>query len=168
MQNEAVKTSRARYNVQDTTRKTDCSGAENLSYNTKQSKMVFDILLENKDRHLTADEIFEKLRISGESVGKTTIYRHLEKLCASGEVRKFTGGDGDSACYQYAGKNVECREHYHLKCTECGKLIHAECKFLSELSAHIYNEHGFKVDGSRTVLYGVCGDCLKKERQLHR
>ena len=111
--------------------------------------MVFDILLENKERHLTADEIFEKLRKSGESVGKTTIYRHLEKLCASGEVRKFTGGDGDSACYQYAGKN-------------------AECKFLSELSAHIYNEHGFKVDGSRTVLYGVCGDCLKKERQLHR
>ena len=52
--------------------------------------MVFDILLENKDRHLTADEIFEKLRKSGESVGKTTIYRHLEKLCASGEVRKFT------------------------------------------------------------------------------
>ena len=86
----------------------------------------------------------------------------LKKLCASGEVRKFTGGDGDSACYQYAGKNAECREHYHLKCTECGKLIHAECKFLSELSAHIYNEHGFKVDGSRTVLYGVCGDCLKK------
>ena len=128
-----------------------------MSYNTKQSKMVFDILLENKDRHLTADEIFEKLRISGESVGKTTIYRHLEKLCASGEVRKFTGGDGDSACYQY-----------HLKCTECGKLIHAECKFLSELSAHIYNEHGFKVDGSRTVLYGVCGDCLKKERQLNK
>ena len=124
-----------------------------MSYNTKQSKMVFDILLENKDRHLTADEIFEKLRKSGESVGKTTIYRHLEKLCASGEVRKFTGGDGDSACYQYAGKNAECREH-----------IHAECKFLSELSAHIYNEHGFKVDGSRTVLYGVCGDCLKKER----
>ena len=116
--------------------------------------MVFDILLENKERHLTADEIFEKLRKSGESVGKTTIYRHLEKLCAS--------------CYQYAGKNAECREHYHLKCTECGKLIHAECKFLSELSAHIYNEHGFKVDGSRTVLYGVCGDCLKKERQLHR
>lgn len=75
-----------------------------MSYNTKQSKMVFDILLENKDRHLTADEIFEKLRKSGESVGKTTIYRHLEKLCASGEVRKFTGGDGDSACYQYAGK----------------------------------------------------------------
>ena len=73
-----------------------------MSYNTKQSKMVFDILLENKDRHLTADEIFEKLRKSGESVGKTTIYRHLEKLCASGEVRKFTGGDGDSACYQYA------------------------------------------------------------------
>lgn len=66
--------------------------------------MVFDILLENKDRHLTADEIFEKLRKSGESVGKTTIYRHLEKLCTSGEVRKFTGGDGDSACYQYAGK----------------------------------------------------------------
>lgn len=157
-----------RHHTQDITCRTDCSGAKKLSYNTKQSKMVFDILLENKDRHLTADEIFESLKEKGESVGKTTVYRHLEKLCASGEVRKFAGGDGDSACYQYAGKNAECREHYHLKCTECGKLIHAECNFLSELSAHIYNEHGFKIDGSRTVLYGVCGDCLKKERQLHK
>lgn len=111
-----------------------------------------------RSRHLTADEIFEKLRKSGESVGKTTIYRHLEKLCASGEVRKFTGGDGDSACYQYAGKNAECREHYHLKCTECGKLHTRRMQIFERLSAHIYNEHGFKVDGSRTVLYGVCGD----------
>ena len=92
-----------RHHTQDITCRTDCSGAEKLSYNTKQSKMVFDILLENKDRHLTADEIFESLKGKGESVGKTTVYRHLEKLCASGEVRKFTGGDGDSACYQYAG-----------------------------------------------------------------
>ena len=77
---KTCKTKRLRHHAQDITRRTDCSGAENLSYNTKQSKMVFDILLENKDRHLTADEIFEKLRKSGESVGKTTIYRHLEKL----------------------------------------------------------------------------------------
>ena len=34
--------------------------------------MVFDILLENKDRHLTADEIFEKLRKSGEAVETAT------------------------------------------------------------------------------------------------
>ncbi len=59
---KTCKTKRLRHHAQNTTRKTDCSGAENLSYNTKQSKMVFDILLENKDRHLTADEIFEKLR----------------------------------------------------------------------------------------------------------
>ena len=67
---KTCKTKRLRHHTQDITHKTDCSEAEILSYNTKQSKMVFDILLENKDRHLTADEIFEKLRKSGESVGK--------------------------------------------------------------------------------------------------
>lgn len=134
-----------------------------MGYNTKQSRLIENILMKNKDRHMTADEIFDMLRSTDEPVGKTTVYRHLEKLCADGAIRKFMGGEGDSACFQYSGDNKGCKAHYHLKCTKCGKLIHAECDFLNELSKHIFEEHGFSVDGSRTVLYGICDECLKKK-----
>lgn len=135
-----------------------------MGYSTKQSRVIENVLKENSNRHMTADEIFEKLKSDGEGVGKTTVYRHLEKLYSDGVVRKFIGGDGDSACFQLAEPDGgNCKLHYHLKCVECGKLIHAECDFLNELSDHILNEHGFTIDGSKTVLYGICSECANKK-----
>lgn len=43
--------------------------------------MVFDILLENKDRHLTADEIFEKLKKAGRASVKQR-FTDILKSCA--------------------------------------------------------------------------------------
>lgn len=137
-----------------------------VGYSTKQSRLIENVLKNNSNIHLTADEIFEKLKSNGEAVGKTTVYRHLEKLYSDGIVRKFSGGDGGSACFQYTHNSSVCKSHYHLNCVECGELIHAECEFLNKLSEHILSEHGFSVDGSKTVLYGICEDCAKKRKAL--
>lgn len=137
-----------------------------MVYKTKQSESIERLLRENRGRHLTAEELYRLLQEAGESVGQTTVYRHLDKLCAQGTVRKFLGGDG-GACYQLAGSDESCRTHYHLKCTACGKLFHAQCNFLNALSEHIRKEHGFSVDGSKTVLYGLCDTCAKKEGKDH-
>lgn len=133
-----------------------------MPYKTKQSESIERLLWENRARHLTAEELYRLLREAGVSIGQTTVYRHLDKLCADGTVRKFLGGDS-GACYQLTQGGDACRAHYHLKCTACGKLIHAQCAYLDTLSAHIQKEHGFLVDGSKTVLYGLCSDCAKKE-----
>ena len=57
----------------------------------------------------------------------------------------------------------ECLEHFHLKCIECGKLIHIDCNYMKSLDEHILQHHGFKVDNSRTVLYGICNSCNEKK-----
>lgn len=106
---------------------------------------------------MTAEEIVSALRSEGEAVGLTTVYRNLEKLCSSGEVRKFSGAG--SACYGFTGEN--CHSHFHLKCSSCGKLIHLECDYIEKLSEHVSAHHGFAVDNTKTVLYGTCGDCAK-------
>lgn len=130
-----------------------------MGYTTKQSTEILDCLKKNRDKHMTAEEVYDYLRARGGSVGKTTVYRHLEKLYLNGEVRKFLGGENQSACFQLSDGGENCRSHYHLKCTQCGRLFHTECDFLNELSKHILNEHGFTVDGEKTVLYGICGEC---------
>lgn len=136
-----------------------------MAYQTAQSRRILTLLQENKERHLTAEEVYLLLKEKGETVGQTTVYRHLEKLCAEGVVRKFAGADGGGACFQLAENGTVCKAHYHLKCTACGALFHAECDFLDELSNHIRADHGFLIDGGRTVLYGLCADCVKKEKQ---
>ncbi|MBP0966013.1 MAG: transcriptional repressor, partial [Oscillospiraceae bacterium] len=94
--------------------------------------------------------------------GAATIYRQLEKLEQDGLVRRYTLDDRGSACWQYGGaeaKEGTCRSHFHLKCTECGSLIHLDCGHLHEIAHHVEADHGFYIDPSRTVFYGICAKC---------
>ncbi len=129
-----------------------------MAYVTKQNSAVIEYISANPEMHFTADELAEALSAS---VSRSTVYRRLEKLCAEGVVRKYETGAGNKCCYQYVG-DKDCETHYHLVCTECNKTIHLKCDTLSEISAHIKQEHDFVLDNSRTVLYGKCGDCLRK------
>lgn len=135
-----------------------------MGYTTKQSREILNCLEKNKNRHLTAGEIYNILNSEGISIGRTTVYRQLEKLYDNTVVRRFKLDGNTSACYQLAQPCGECHSHYHLKCTVCGKLVHAQCDFLNELSQHIFKDHNFIVDGEKTVLYGICENCLGKER----
>ena len=65
----------------------------------------------------------------------------------------------NGSCYQYADGAENCLEHLHLKCEGCGELLHHECDELAILRRHVLDEHSFKVDALRTVLYGRCEKC---------
>ena len=134
------------------------------TYRTRQKERIMDCLILNKNRHITADEILDELKKEDAKVGKTTVYRYLDKLVSQGTVRKYFIEEGKGACYQYMEENLPCAEHYHLKCLECGKLIHLECDYLGDMDSHIRDRHGFYVDHCKTVLYGHCGNCAGKPK----
>ncbi len=134
-------------------------------YKTKQREMILDYMIKNKDIHVTADMIINYFKLHGTPIGKTTVYRNLDKLVADNVVRKFTIDDGVSACYQYAADGSGCMEHYHFKCSECGNLFHVHCDFMNEISEHVYKEHGFVIDSSKTVFYGLCEECRNKGKR---
>ena len=129
-------------------------------YRTKQRQVILSYLMEHASLHLTVDDVYDALKKQGETVGKTTVYRHMEKLVTTGKVRKYHIEGGTSACYQYNGEET-CHEHFHLKCISCGKLIHLDCEFMRGIDTHIFEHHGFRVDNRQTVLYGVCSGCEK-------
>ena len=114
-----------------------------MGYNTKQGELIFSLLENSGGKHLTAEDISHTLGERGCPVGKATVFRHLEKMLRDVSVRKFVLHDGESACYQYVGGNADCCNHYHLKCSECGKLLHVECDFLEKVAEHIFEHHGF-------------------------
>ena len=132
-----------------------------MNYNTKQSKLVYNFLENNPHKHFSAEEVYFALISDGNNIGRTTVYRQLDKLCDEKKARKFLSGDNNACCYQFESEH--CHNHYHLKCSSCGTLIHTECDFLDKLASHVFNDHQFKIDGSRTVLYGICEDCGKEK-----
>lgn len=126
------------------------------TYQTKARKLILDTLSENSDERLSIDDILHRM---GESApGKSTLYRQMKLMCDEGLAHRFSGDDGASL-YQLAGKGC-CSEHLHLKCIECGLLLHLDDRAQSELCRGT----GFVIDDGISMLYGRCARCARRAR----
>ncbi len=133
-----------------------------LTYNTRQKQIIYDFLLKNKDVMLTCDEISDMLKESGTPVGKATLYRFLDALVSSSDARKVMDEERKCAAYQLLDKELNCDGHMHLKCTSCGSFVHLGCDFMHSVGEHILKHHQFKIDNSKTLIYGLCSKCSEK------
>ena len=133
-------------------------------YRTKQQQMILAYLRKTHGKHITVEEIYAHFAKTENPIGIATIYRQLEKLVSQGIVSKYIVDENTAACFSYVGEGCmdENSRHYHLKCENCGKLIHLECEHFSEMESHLLSEHGFSLDPRRTVLYGLCDSCKKE------
>ena len=126
-------------------------------YQTKQKKLLVDFFKNNTSKQFSINEIVNNLCDDGS--GKSTIYRLVSKMVSEGTLIRLSGKSGKNVVYQYVGKDTNCHEHFHLKCNNCGKIIHLECPQMNEIGDHILNEHSFSVDLKKSVLYGLCSQC---------
>lgn len=129
-------------------------------YKTKQREAILDYIASLGGSHVTAVQIMEHFGNKDISIGRTTVYRHLDKLTESGKVRKYTIDGISGACYQYVDNENDCRERLHLKCEDCGELFHLRSNMPNEVQQHIFDEHSFKVNTMKIILYGKCESCL--------
>lgn len=139
------------------------SEKKSATYNTKQGNLILECFKKNKGIHLTIDDILSYLKQNNTPVGVTTVYRHLQKLSESGIITKYNVDLDSGACYQYTER--DCKMHFHLKCTKCNELFHSECSYLQTVQDHIFSHHGFTVDNTRTVFYGLCQNCLRSTKK---
>lgn len=126
-------------------------------YKTKQRVAILDFIESNKDREVTANDILVYLNKNDLKASQTTIYRYLDNLVKEGIIKKNYSEEKASSCYQYVGKR--CKEHYHLKCNNCGEIIHLDSEIFSSIEKKIIDRYGFKIDNIKTILYGTCNKC---------
>ncbi len=88
---------------------------------TKQRKVVYDVLLEERD-HPTAQLVFERAKDKLSSVSLATIYNCLEAL-VSHDVVKQVNVDREPSRYC-----PNLSEHGHFHCKESGEIIDVQFK----------------------------------------
>lgn len=128
-----------------------------MSYNTKQKSAIKNILLQNKDKMISADEIIKELESLGESVGKTTLYRFLDELVLIKEIRKYYNNNSNK--YEYQLINNTCLSHLHLKCINCGMVIHLDDLHTSSLVKEVEENYNFFISQEQTTILGLCKNC---------
>lgn len=134
------------------------------NYNTKQREAILAHIASLKGAHVTVNQIVQHFEDGNFSIGQTTIYRHLERLVQEGAVKKYLLDGIIGACYQYIEREDDnWNEHYHLKCGECGELLHVRCDYVDGITSHIAENHDFQVDTNRTIFYGRCSNCRKAD-----
>lgn len=134
---------------------------ERKGYNTKARELVTDIFEKNKGKTLSASEILSSARSHDAGISESTVYRMLSRLERDGLLIKYVSEKGESAVYQFAGGGSQCKGHLHLKCTSCKEVYHLDCRFMEDLSHHLYSEHGFKLSCEGSIIYGLCRKCAK-------
>jgi Fur family transcriptional regulator, ferric uptake regulator len=107
------------------------------------------------DRHLTADELFRRVREEKSGIGFATVYRTLKLMCESGLCRELQFKDG-VARYEPVYNH---QHHDHLICTQCGRLVEVVDPEIERLQDRLFVRHKFVPRWHRLELYGVCPDC---------
>lgn len=130
---------------------------------TPQRRSIVDTIIENEGEHLTAEEIYDKVKKNCPEIGLATVYRTILLLEDVGLVSRLHLNDGCSR-YELVHSD-EAHRHHHLVCNICNRVIEVEDDLLEDLEAEIEGKYNFKILDHSLKFYGICGECQKKERE---
>src|ERR671934_1096158 len=102
---------------------------------------------------LTAQEIFDRLRAEGRTVGIASVYRVLDLLGEKGLVQRIDVGAG-IARYEPVLPGGE--HHHHLVCEDCGKVEAFADEGLERVLRKVEGRTGYSVAAHDVVLRGAC------------
>lgn len=120
---------------------------------TPQRIMVLDTLHETEE-HITAPEIYARVRAKYPGINKSTVYRTLELLKEMGLVAETELG-GESLYYHHTEKG----HHHHLVCQRCGEVIDLDETLLSPLKNALRQKYNFEADLKHLAIFGHCLRC---------
>ncbi len=118
---------------------------------TRQRSVILEEL-RKLSSHPTVDELYAIVRTRMPRISLGTVYRNLDVLAASREIR----------CLENAGTQKRfdgmARPHPHVRCTVCGKVgdVHGGVVVPSLVGVHA---DGFRIHAAQVEFEGVCARC---------
>jgi len=114
-------------------------------------------------KHFDADELVADLREAGRQVSRSTVYRTLRLLVDAGLLRELRLTNRTAYEHDYGYPS-----HDHMHCTECNAVIEFRNEAIRQIREAVAQEHGFRAQGHRFVIDGVCGDCSRSRSRRRR
>ena len=118
---------------------------------TKYEKAIYDIIVRSHD-HLTANQVYEKLKETCPGVVPATVYNNLNKLWEAGIIRKVsTEGMPD--------RYDSVQKHDHVICRNCGKIMDVS---FDDLTSALRRQLGEDFLFYDLKVYYLCPECREK------
>ena len=115
---------------------------------THPRKRILEILESQRNKHLTADDIYRRLLDAGEEIGLATVYRVLNQFETAGLVVKHNFESGQAYYELDSGEH-----HDHMVCVETGKVIEFISEEIEAAQKKIADAHGYDIEDHSLVIY---------------
>lgn len=125
-----------------------------MKRNTIQSSLVLETV-RKLQCHATADEVYSEIIKTYPTISRGTVYRNLQRLCETGEIRKREIPDGADRFDHL------CDDHYHIRCVKCGRVFDVDMEYIPNLEQSVRDAHGFSFTGHDIVFKGICPECKR-------
>ena len=109
---------------------------------------ILEIFEQSAEKHLSAEDIYNKIRDAGDEVGLATVYRVLTQFESAGILMKQNFEDNYSV-YELVSDD----HHDHMVCIDSGTVIEFKNDLIEDEQEKIAREHGYKIVDHKLVLY---------------
>ena len=123
---------------------------------TPQREMIVEALA-HAGGHVTAEELFARVRDRSNVVNIATVYRTLDLLVVIGLASRADLWDG-----RVVYTTFQHGPHVHLVCRRCGEVLNADYQIIGPLGEQIQSLYQFTPDLQHLSMVGVCVDCQTK------
>tara|TARA_B100000965_G_C19295522_1_gene627818 strand:- start:114 stop:521 length:408 start_codon:yes stop_codon:yes gene_type:complete len=109
---------------------------------------ILEIFEKSVDKHLSAEDIYNKIKEAGDEVGLATVYRVLTQFESAGILMKQNFEDNYSV-YELVSED----HHDHMVCIDSGTVVEFKNDLIEKEQEKIAKEHGYKIVDHKLVLY---------------
>lgn len=120
-------------------------------------RMMIVSSLRHAGGHLTAANIFERVKAEYPYVDISTVYRTLSVLKDMRLISETHMGGGD-ATFEW----VAAERHHHLICRTCNSVTELDHAHLEKMGAQILEDVGFRADIDHFAIFGMCAECQRR------
>ena len=125
---------------------------------TPQRELIFRSFFE-LGRHVSVDDVYDKVREKDRSIGYSTVWRNLKLICHVGLAEEVSLGDGIT---RY--DRVTKVPHGHYYCADCKTVTEFNVDHVIGFLADHAKAAGFHPETFKVEIQGVCASCHAKRQ----
>jgi len=124
---------------------------------TRQRRVILEEL-RKVNTHPSADEVYEMVRKRLPRISLGTVYRNLEVLSETGDIKKLEPG---CSLKRFDGNPAE---HFHIRCIRCDRIADVPVASDFEIDLADMTPAEYEILGHRLEFFGLCPYCLNHSK----
>ena len=128
---------------------------ENKAYRKTPERYAIVDTIYSHNGHFDVESLYVQMKNRNYRVSRAKNYNTIDLMADAKLLIKHQFGDGVTQFERV----YNCKQHDHMICTQCGKVIEFFDDRIEDIKHSISNTYGFKIKSHVVYFHGICKEC---------